>query len=1149
MVAKVRQFSRLAPIILTVVLLGAACGDSSAPAVPKLDLANVKCEEKPAAGLGEGAVCVDTGIRSQSLFSFANWGGRRYKSDDFGFTEMIALYGESNVCSKVGATKCDVTPKARLIRDVINGLLQNGRCEGLSALGALYMTSRGPAPVTFGAGSVQELTPSVDSFADVIDYWWATQFMENVLNASKASRGADVESVLKTVIDGLATGKGVTLGLYAKEGAHSVLPVAVTRTEANLYVVHVWDSNNPRALGRVSVDTASGTWKYRGGRVNNGATATDWTGGKGTIDVVALDARNGKPTLDISSKGRGTAKLAASTSSNADVSLTVVAADGSKLTATSSGTTGAIPGVEATSLRTGDTNQVLVMVPGLLNGYSITMAVSGASDGTSQLTVDTGTSRSLAVSVPAVKDGSTAMVDIAGTSDAPEFSVSSPRPVSVSASTDTSVLSIPLGAGDDLSIKGSERPGVDSMVTIDPRIGKSMDVDVAMPASGTTQEVVLARSVDGSLVLLPTPLTSVPINREILATLADVSTQKDDQSTGVATQDTPASATVVDVAGSSLEVADTSAVVLARVSSDVAVKSAVEYGPNSDWSSITRTEIAAVDPGTGVESSFQLRKLTPGTEYRYRIAVDVSGFKVFSAWNTFVTSGEAPDEFATFVSAAGMKVATALVAATATGGVLTSKVTSPVASSLWVEYALESNPTQVVETVPQNVRKGDGSTVVSVLNGLTMGQTYRYRVVLQARGVRAYAPAAQFTTGVTVATERLPVLNVLPEFTFTIGDVTQTTADVRVIVTGTSAGKVQVETAENGLTNPVRSRVQSFVAGKSVEVVVPVAGLKPSTLYNFRVLISAGTLTGRSGYRQATTLALVSGDTSGGRLDPPVVAASRLTTTTAGFVVVARPESDGQVFFEYGIDNPSGLLYATAKVNVPAGNSTVGPVDSDSVMSAGTPYRVRAVLIIGEQSYRSAFVSFSTAGTLDYSAYTAQNLSLRRSATGVDAAWSIRSPEIPSAITFKLLDGTTVICSASATLSCGGAVNAFGNRIMTIATFLNGTEITRGDSAQISIGGTPTVSAFTVVTQSSASVTVQYSFDPQGETVQYGIEVRTAADQFVKADLGGSTGSARNGAVQVITGLMPSTTYKIRLVLLYGSNTKASDWVTVSTTA
>jgi hypothetical protein len=86
------------------------------------------------------------------------------------------------------------------------------------------------------------------------------------------------------------------------------------------------------------------------------------------------------------------------------------------------------------------------------------------------------------------------------------------------------------------------------------------------------------------------------------------------------------------------------------------------------------------------------------------------------------------------------------------------------------------------------------------------------------------------------------------------------------------------------------------------------------------------------------------------------------------------------------------------------------------------------------------------------------------------------------------------------------------------------------------------ISSFSLLSASSTSLVFTYSFNPQGETVQYGVQVNGVAPS-----LGGTTSTALNGATHQVSGLTSTTTYTARFILVSGSIVTASDWITVST--
>jgi hypothetical protein len=1123
--------------------------------VPKAaDTSSIECVKDPNAGLGAGEVCIDTGIRNQSLFSFANWGGRRYKADDFGFPEMIALYGESVICAKVGQRKCDVTPKARLMRAVIDNMLQNGRCEGLSALGALYMNSRGPAPQSFKADDIQTLTPAVDEFANVIDYWWATQFLSDVIDQSKSTRKSGVKKVLEQIIAGLKEKSGITVGIYAEEGAHSVLPVAVTRSDENSYIAHVWDSNNPRSLGRLQFDLQKEQWTYLGGRLNTGSAAKKWTGGNGTIDAVALSARKGKPLLDVGKSEKGNATITATSSSAQSLSLELQSGDGKKLLATTTGVTGAIPGVEVTPIRNGDINQILVTLPESLQDFTAKLTTSAMSknvdSGSTQLTVDSGEERAISASIPPGLGTSSATVKaVLQSQSSQRFEATSPQSISIQASTETAVLNVPIEARETIAIASSNSKEVDSVISITPVNGDAQRTTIARPVNGETQEVVVARDTEGVLVPILNSLSAVPVNRaELTALTSSTSSVSARSTTGSRAVTISPDAENVKMQSFNGAITDTSASITTRITSEVDVELWTEYGPADNWSAVEKTTRQKVASGLENNVKSSLVKLTPGTVYRYRTAVDVDGFTVFSSYSTFETTGDAPEENPGGSVDPDIRIAASLVAVTSTGGVIASKITSAATSKVWIEYFLESNSSFVQKTAEQTVLKGADVQLVSVLNGLTMGQAYKYRVVIRSRNSLGYSPLYDLKTGSSVATGRLPTSSLGAIFSFVVGEITETTASLSIRISSTYEGRAQAEFSSTNLNESTKSTTVSFAAGKDVSATIPLAGLIAGTKYSVRLLVNSNGSTQFGTYQTFETKpietkppevpAVVSDQVSA-----PVVIQSLLREDSASVTASITARSEGIVYFEYSIANNSALLYKSAETKVSSTTNSVGPVSLEApLLRAGNPYRVRTVLSTGNQILSSPYTTFTTLGQMDVTRYQASTPNLRRNNTGADVSWSIPAVDVPSSVVFKVLQGSTTLCSTSGTSFDCQAALSFGSHSLVVATFFNDVEIARSGASTITISGTPVISSFSLLSASSTSLVFTYSFNPQGETVQYGVQVNGVAPS-----LGGTTSTALNGATHQVSGLTPTTTYTARFILVSGSIVTASDWITVST--
>ncbi len=1144
-----RRFIRIG-IVASFVFSLAACGGSpNGTPGSRTDLIGMKCTADPQAGLGSEEVCVDSGLRSSSFFSFANWGGRRYKSDSFGFNELIALYGEKVVCTKVRSNICRITPKARLIRETIDNILQNGRCEGLSTLGALYMQTKGPDPKKFGVDGVQSLSPSIDDFGDVIDYWWATQFLEGAAKSSSASRKSGVEAVLKTIVDSIANKRGATVGMYTTHGAHSVLPVAVTKQEENKFIVHVWDSNNPHSLGRILFDLDAKQWKFAGGKLNSNSTSSLWEGGDGSIDAVVMESRSGKPLMNISSGQKGTATVSASSSANRNLSLTITTKDGQKLVASSTGVTGAIPGVSATPLRNGDTSQILVDLPSNNDSYSLSLTSTSTSkitDGNTQLTISDDGAQAYSIAVPSTSSSVNASmaVDIAAggikslTAQSPEHSV-------MSAATTQNLVSIPLARSESATIEDSSTASVDAVLTLDPADAKPQSLEIPTPANGVEQNVVIMRSSAGDLVALKSALQPVTINTDLVQTLSN--TLQSGPGTSAAAE-IPSAIDDVDVANFNGSIQDNVASVKTTVSAVNDSEMWIEFGPSNNWSTSQKTSPKSVKAGVDVPLVTTLVKLDPGTSYRYRAGVRINNFVVYSPYSEFVTTGTSNEDLFTEVSDASINAKSQVIATTTSSAVISSTVTTPINSKAWVEYAVDGDSSQVMKSTSQNVPKGTAVEIASVVNGLSLGQKYKFRLVVQARDAFGYSTSSTFTTGANLVVGVVPVSAISPVFTTSVQNIGANSIEVAGQISSNVSGRVQIETRKVGSTDGVFSPSQTFSAGSKSKVLFTIGSLEPNTKYMVRMVVKIGKLPFYGTFQTLQTEVLEEGDTSEGRIDPPTVIAEQLTETSAGLFTAIRTGNAGSVRYEYGVDNPSAILYSSRTFQVSDAAGNVANYTTDVELRAGTPYRVRAELSIDGKKYVTAFTKFVTRGSMNFSNYRASVGTPMRTASGADVSWSLPVTDVPSGVTFKVLENSIALCSTSAiTHQCSIALSSFGTHSLEVVTYYNGAEVIRSSSFTIQIGGTPSISTFTFVSATTNSLSFTYSFNPQGETVQYGIEIRTAQDQFVKADQGGSTSGIVNGAAHLVSGLSPATAYKARLILIYGSNVVSGPWVNVST--
>ena len=259
----------------------------------------ISCSGPAPSEFGSGELCVDSGYRQDSKFSFANWGGYKYKSDTFDADEFVALFGVENVCATGAATDCLLTSDAQERLDLLNKQVAGGRCEGMVVMSALLAAGAVKLEdLQSGAKSVSDLDQNDPKLLNQIDYWWATQFSPTVVAQTAVIRDKGVKGVLDATMRGLKSGVFATMGIYTKSSGHALLPVGVTRATDGTFNIIVYDSNLPDKLSRVVIDLVKESWIYLEGAITPGQATGGWSGTSGTIELTPLVSREGTANCD-----------------------------------------------------------------------------------------------------------------------------------------------------------------------------------------------------------------------------------------------------------------------------------------------------------------------------------------------------------------------------------------------------------------------------------------------------------------------------------------------------------------------------------------------------------------------------------------------------------------------------------------------------------------------------------------------------------------------------------------------------------------------------------------------------------------------------------------------------------------------------------
>lgn len=259
-----------------------------------LALVESHCTDLAAPGLGAGTLCVDNGFRPEKDdFSFANWGRSARADANVTVQTLVDLFGRAAVCAPGPETECILRPATVQRLEEWNNALAGGRCEGFAALSTrFHLGMEHPSDYRSGAAEVTDLRRDDSQLDAALAYWWATQFLPEVVDRAAQSRARSPLALVDEIIVGLAGGLGLTVGLYDEGTGHSVAPFAVTRRDGD-FVVHIYDNNHPGERREIFVDPATDTWSYP--RAVRGADASwiDWSGGTGTFEVTPMSARRG----------------------------------------------------------------------------------------------------------------------------------------------------------------------------------------------------------------------------------------------------------------------------------------------------------------------------------------------------------------------------------------------------------------------------------------------------------------------------------------------------------------------------------------------------------------------------------------------------------------------------------------------------------------------------------------------------------------------------------------------------------------------------------------------------------------------------------------------------------------------------------------
>jgi len=482
------------------------------------------CGGASLADLGSEPVCADSGLRAGRTLTIANWGGYLFADDDFGVDEMVALFGADAVCVTFQDGVCDERADAALRREELNAMIGGGRCEGLTTLASrLNLTLSTPSEVG-GVEAVTDLAPTISGVVDVIDYWWATQFNETVIEQTAETRKGDLKALVELLVKGLREGTGFTMGIYFEMMGHSLLPVAVTSPSESEYTVWVWDSNDPSRLMPLMIDVTAGRWSYENASPNPELPGSEWFGERGTIDLTPMTSRSVAEKVSFGGAGGGKVRVSVVPIGKGTADLLVTGPDGRSAGTADGVVVSDIPGAIVQLHRDGLSNGLTVLLPGeTVNFYVDVKTTSVEENGEAIVTLAESGGRTTRVKAKPKAGSSSSQVILNVDKETDEVTVTPSGESSAVVTVGEKRLSVEIPIAEGESLETSLQPGSEEGVSINLKRGEeSVLKESVAPAPTTTEKVLfepqtLTKTVE---VVPPKQVTDAPALAEKVAKMA-----------------------------------------------------------------------------------------------------------------------------------------------------------------------------------------------------------------------------------------------------------------------------------------------------------------------------------------------------------------------------------------------------------------------------------------------------------------------------------------------------------------------------------------------------------------------------------------------------------------------------------------------------
>jgi VCBS repeat-containing protein len=225
----------------------------------------------------------DLGFRpNPDGYDFDNYGGNFPWGDyDFGYDELIRMFGQDDVCWMVGSV-CLVKPSADWWHFQANRAMNGGHCDGMASTSLRFFKELDtPSDFQGGASTTHDL--QLDNARRHIAYYFVEQMTDPVKAYKQQIRQNSPSVILEQLIvamSGTAPDPTTLFVRQAGQGGHAITPYAIENKGNDVYWVKVYDNNHPDDANRhVVITTTTNTWSYDLGWTTwSGDTNTDSLG-------------------------------------------------------------------------------------------------------------------------------------------------------------------------------------------------------------------------------------------------------------------------------------------------------------------------------------------------------------------------------------------------------------------------------------------------------------------------------------------------------------------------------------------------------------------------------------------------------------------------------------------------------------------------------------------------------------------------------------------------------------------------------------------------------------------------------------------------------------------------------------------------------